>query len=69
MRERRNTRLTCSGVALVAMSKSLGALPKIKSRTAPPTTKASNPAACKPSQVFTAPVLNKSRLILWSLNV
>jgi hypothetical protein len=40
MRERRKTERTSSGVALVAMSKSLGVRPSRRSRTAPPTTNA-----------------------------
>ena len=35
--------LTCSGVALVATSKSFGRRPSSRSRTAPPTMKASKP--------------------------
>ncbi|CFN70091.1 Uncharacterised protein [Bordetella pertussis] len=37
MRARRNSGRICSGVALVATSKSLGSRPTIRSRTAPPT--------------------------------
>ena len=46
MKARRNRRLTCSGVASVAMSKSFGFTPSSRSRTAPPTTKALKPASC-----------------------
>ena len=54
MRERRKTLYTSSGVASVAISKSFGLKPNIKSRTAPPTIYALKPAFCKPSQVFSA---------------
>jgi len=43
---RRNKGFTCSGVASVAMSKSLGVMPSSRSRTAPPTTNALNPDSC-----------------------
>ena len=46
MKARRNLLLTSSGVALVAMSKSLGLMPSSRSRTAPPTRKALKPASC-----------------------
>ncbi len=46
MKARLNSGFTCSGVALVAMSKSLGVIPSSRSRTAPPTTNALYPACC-----------------------
>ena len=47
MKARRNSGFTSSGRASVAMSKSLGLMPSRRSRTAPPTTKALNPASCR----------------------
>ena len=64
MRERLKIRFTSSGVASVATSKSLGVRFSSKSRTAPPTIYASKPALCKPSVVFSAALLNRSRSIL-----
>ena len=49
MRARRNSFCTCSGVASVATSKSFGAMPSSRSRTAPPTINARWPACCRPS--------------------
>ena len=46
MNARRNSGLTCSGVASVAMSKSLGSMPSSRSRTAPPTMNALKPSSC-----------------------
>ena len=60
MRERRKIERTSSGVALVATSKSLGVWPCIRSRTAPPTTKAAWPARCSSSQVRRAHLLMAS---------
>ena len=45
MNARRNSGFTCSGVASVAMSKSLGVMPSSRSRTAPPTMNALKPAS------------------------
>src|SRR5687768_1896835 len=61
MRERRNRPRTSSGVALVATSKSLGTRFKSKSRTAPPTTNAAKPLACKVSVTLNAQALIRSR--------
>ena len=60
-RERRNSSRTSSGVASVAMSKSLGLRPSSRSRTAPPTTKAANPWRCSVWVVRSAHELIASR--------
>ena len=66
MKARRNSGFTCSGVASVAMSKSLGSMPSSRSRTAPPTMNALKPASCSLRVTSSAPRDSWSRRIGWS---
>ena len=65
MNARRNSGFTCSGRASVAMSKSFGSIPSRRSRTAPPTTKALNPASCSLRVTSMAPRDSWLRRIGW----
>ena len=59
MKARRNSGLTCSGRASVAMSKSFGVMPSSRSRTAPPTTKAEKPASRSAAHTLAADGLRR----------
>jgi hypothetical protein len=66
MKARRKSGFTCSGRASVATSKSLGSIPSSRSRTAPPTMNALNPASCSLRVTSSAPRLNCVRRMGWS---